>query len=189
MKNDSSFSGVLGESSTLRNVRGKLVVKNRPRRQLGRPTALAKDPSKKEEAKARFLEASQYGLQQISLPESRALYAKRVTAKKRSAFLVAMSDYLVEPKVHFIDTVDYHGAIGDTITVKATDDFMVTKVKIVIKDAAGELIEEGNAGPDELKINLWVYQATAASPKLTGTKIQAVAYDRPGNVGVAEVVL
>ena len=188
-KNDSSFSGVLGESSTLRNVRGKLVVKNRPRRQLGRATALVKDPSKKEAARARFREAAQYGRQQISLPESRALYAKRISDKKRSAYAVAMSDYLVEPKVHSIDTVDYHGAIGDTITVKATDDFMVTKVKIVIKDAAGVLIEEGDAGPDELKINLWVYRATAANPKLTGTKIQAVAYDRPGNTGTAEVVL
>jgi hypothetical protein len=185
MKNDSSFSGVLGESATLRNVRGKLVVKNRPKRQPSRATP----DSKQEAAKARFLEATQYGRQQISMAESKELYAKRVTAKKRSAYAVAMSDYLVEPKVHSIDTVDYHGVIGDTITVKATDDFMVTKVKIVIKDAAGELIEEGNAGPDELKINLWAYKATAASPKLTGTKIQAVAYDRPGNVGVAEVVL
>jgi hypothetical protein len=30
-KNDSSFSGMLGESVTVRKVRGKVVVKNRPK--------------------------------------------------------------------------------------------------------------------------------------------------------------
>jgi hypothetical protein len=58
------------------------------------------------------------------------------------------------------------------------DDFMVTKVKIVITNAAGALIEEGDAGPDALKINLWGYKATAANPVLTGTKIRTVAYGR-----------
>ena len=60
------------------------------------------------------------------------------------------------------------------------------KVKIVITDAAGVLIEEGDAGPDALKVNLWGYKATAANPTLTGTKIRAIAYDRPGNTGSAE---
>src|SRR5260221_3014821 len=92
MKNDSNLSGVVGEGRTLRSVRGKLVVKNRPKRQPGR----AAPDSKLEAAKARFLEAAQYGRQQISMAESKELYAKRVTAKKRSAYAVAMSDYLVE---------------------------------------------------------------------------------------------
>jgi|SRR6266850_4056554 len=188
-KNDSSFSGMLGESATVRNVRGKLVVKSRPRRVLGPATPLPKDTSKRDAARARFQEATQYGHQQISLPESRDLYAKRITDKKRTAYTVAMIDYLIAPKVHRIDTVDYHGSIGDTITVKATDDFMVTNVKIVITNAAGTLIEEGEAGPDSKKINLWAYKATAANPSLAGTKIRAVAYDRPGNTGTAEIVL
>jgi hypothetical protein len=188
-KNDSNFSGMLGESATIRNVQGKLVVKSRPRRVLGHVTLSPKDSSKKDAAKARFQEAAQYGRQQVSLPESKDLYAQRITDKKRTAFAVAMTDYLIAPKVHAIDSVGYHGAIGDTITVKATDDFMVTNVKIVITNAAGALIEEGEAGPDAKKINLWAYKATAANPILTGTKIRAIAYDRPGNTGTAEVVL
>ena len=180
---------MLGESATVRNVQGKLVVKSRPRRVLGHVTILPKDPTKRDEARARFQEATQYGRQQVSLPESKELYAQRITDKKRTAYAVAMIDYLIAPKVQRIDTVDYHGAIGDTITVKATDDFMVTNVKIVITNAAGALIEEGDAGPDALKINLWGYKATAANPSLPGTTIKAVAYDRPGNTGMAEVVL
>jgi hypothetical protein len=146
-KNESDFSGMLGESVTVRKVRGKVVVKNRPKRRLGSPTP----GSKLDEARARFLEATQYARQQISLAESKELYAKRVTHKKRSAFTVAMTDYLLAPKVHSIDTVDYHGAIGDTITVKATDDFMVTKVKVIITNATGAIIEEGEALPDAMK--------------------------------------
>src|SRR6185295_1764619 len=128
--NDSSFSGMLGESVTVRQVKGKLVVKNRRKRQLGHVTDAPKNTSKRDAAKARFLEAVQYGQQQISVPASKALYVKRITDKRRSAYAVAMIDYLIAPTVHRIDTVDYHGVIGDTITVKATDDFMVTKVKI-----------------------------------------------------------
>ena len=177
---------MLSESATLRNVRGQVVVKTRRKQRMGKPGI---DHSKREAVIARFLEASQYARQQISLPESKALYASRVTEKMRSAYMLAMSDYLGVPKVHSIDAVDYHGVIGDTITVKATDDFMVTKVKVVTTNAAGAIIEEGDAGPDALKINLWVYKATAANPTLTGTKIRAVAYDRPGNTGTAEIVL
>jgi hypothetical protein len=188
-KNDSSFSGMLGESVTVRQVRGKVVIKNRPHRQPGRPTPGVKDTSKHEAAMERFLEASQYARQQISLAESKEMYGKRVTDKKRSAYVVAMTDYLIAPKVRVIDAVDYHGTIGDTITVKATDDFMVTKVKVIITHAAGALVEEGEAGPDTLKVNLWGYKATAANPTLAGTTIRAIAYDRPGNSGTAEIVL
>ena len=188
-KNDSNFSGMLGESATVRKVRGQLVVKNKPRRQLGRAGAPPKDPGKLEAARARFLEASQYARQQTSVSQSADLYAKGITDRKRTAYLVAMVDYMIAPKVHSIDTLGYRGSIGDLISVKATDDFMVTNVKVVITDSSGALIEEGDAGPDALRVNLWAYKASAANATLPGTKIQAVAYDRPGNTGTAEIVL
>jgi hypothetical protein len=72
--------------------------------------------------------------------------------------------------------------------VKATDDFMVTKVKVIITNATGAIIEEGEALPDAMKSNQWEYKATAANPTLVGTKILAVAYNRPGNTGSAQVV-
>jgi len=73
--------------------------------------------------------------------------------------------------------------------VKATDDFMVTKVKIVITNAAGAIIEQGEAAQDANKSDQWEYKATIANSPLAGTKILAVAYDRPGNKGTGEVVL
>ena len=169
------LSGLLGESVSVRKVRGRVVITNhrpRPNTEMtpGQTAVLEK-----------FREAVQYAKQQMALPASRELYQTGVTAKLRSAHIVAMGDYLAAPKVHFIETMDYRGNVGDTIAVKATDDFMVTGVKVVITASDGSIIEEGEAGPDQLKINIWSYQATVANPSLPGTTIKAVAFDRPGN--------
>lgn len=181
--NGSGLSGMLGETVSVRKVRGQVVVTNRPRRRAGKPS------EKQASVQEKFLEASQYANRQIAQAESNALYAAGITGKKRSAYLVAMSDYLSAPKVSSIDILDYRGAIGDTIVVKAIDDFMVTKVKVVIADAAGSILEEGEAGPDAQQVNLWQYKARAVNPTLAGTTVRAYAYDRPGNTGKAEVVL
>lgn len=174
---------MLGAIVSVRKVGNRVVVTNRPRRTLGKLT------ERQEAHQEKFLEAAQYASRQIVPEEGRVLYAGGVTGKKRTPYLVAMCDFLVPPKVAHIDTLEYRGAIGDLITVKAKDDFMVTKVKLVITDAAGEVIEEGDASEHPALTSLWVYAITAANPNLSGTTIRAVAYDRPGNTGTAQVVL
>jgi hypothetical protein len=177
---------MLGQSTIVRNVRGKMVVKNRPARQLGKP---GKDPNSKDDLRLRFQEAAQYARQQMTIPESKEAYGKVITEKKRTAYMVAMTDYLTAPRVKSIDVLGYRGAVGDSIRVKAVDDFLVAEVIVTITDANGNVIETGHAGPDTEKINQWLYKATVANPVLPGTKIDAVAYDRPGNTGTADVVL
>ena len=174
---------MLGETVSVRKVGGRIVVKNRPKRKVGKPSEKAMGFQEK------FQEAAQYASRQIAEAESRALYTTGITSRKRSAYIVAVSDFLNAPRVRSIDTIDYHGAIGDTIVVNAVDDFMVTKVKVVVINSAGAVIEQGEAGPDVMKANHWGYKATAVNPTLAGTKIRAIAYDRPGNTGIAEIVL
>ena len=174
---------MLGESVAVRNVSGRVVVTNRPKRKMGKPS------DKQSAVQDKFLAASQYANQEIELEESKALYATGITPRKRSAYMVALTDYLSAPKVSSIETLDYHGAIGDPIVVHAIDDFRVTKVTIVITNAAGAIIEQGEVVPDRQRVILWDYKATATNPAVTGTKIRVVAYDRPGNKGMAEVVL
>lgn len=181
-KKNAGFSGMLGAEVTVRQVDGKLVVASRPK---PKPT-----PSEQQLAvHARLREATKYARQQMAVTASQKLYATGITDKLRSAYVVAMNDYFHAPHVHAIDTEGYRGRIGDVITVKASDDFMVTKVKVKILDPAGVLIEEGDAGPDDSQVNLWAYPATVANPTLAGTTIRAIAYDRPGNTGKAEVEL
>jgi hypothetical protein len=92
------------------------------------------------------------------------------------------------PKVNSIDATGYHGMIGDLIIVNATDDFKVTRVKIVITDVNGVITEEGDATDDSVtRFNQWKYKVVSTNPSITGTKITAVAYDRPGNQGTAEI--
>ena len=183
LKNQTELSGMLGESVAVRKVGGRVVVTNRPKRQMGKPS------DKQTIVQNKFLAASHYAIQEIELEESKALYATGITPKKRSAYMVALTDYLSAPKVMSIETLDYRGAIGDPIVVHVSDDFMVTKVKIVLTNAAGAIIEQAEVVPDRLRVILWDYKATAANPTVTGTKIRVVAYDRPGNKGMAEVVL
>ena len=167
-------SGMLGDTMVFRTVRGGLQMVNRPKRR-------RKVSEKQLDIQSKFQEASQYANRQIAKEDSNSLYEAGITDKKHTAYIVAMSDYLNAPKVHFIEALGYKGAIGNLIAVKATDDFMVTGVKVAITAANGTLIEEGEAGPDPDRINLWTYKTTVENPSVAGTVIQAIAFDRPGN--------
>lgn len=177
---------MLGESVILRNVRNQTVVKTRPKQRLSRE---GKDNNKQDAARQRFGEAIQWARLQLASPESRALYLKGITDKKRTAFVVALTDYLNAPEVSIFNVRGYRGNAGDLIVVKASDDFEVTSVEVEIRDPSGGIIEAGDATRDTSRINLWQYRATVANATLTGTKIRVFAYDRPGNSSEAEIVL
>jgi hypothetical protein len=179
--NDSDFSGMLGKQVGVRKVRGKVVVVNRPKRTMSQPIG--------GQAQSRFLEASQYAKRQLLDEGVKALYSTGITERKKSAYAVAMGDYLKDPVVQDIDVSGEDGVAGNTILVKAVDDFMVTKVKIRITDASGALIEEGEAVPDAMQVNLWGYTVKSANPLQAGTTIRATAWDRPGNKGQLTKVL
>lgn len=175
-------SGLLGDTVVFRKVRGKMQLANKP--------APSKRTTENQLAvKERFSEASIYAKRQLLIPEAAEMYEAGKTDKLHTAFLVAMTDYLKAPKVHDIDALGYQGAIGDTITVKASDDFMVKAVRVVITNADGKTIEEGQASPDPDGVHLWNYQVTAANPVLPGTTIKVVASDRPGNKTSKSLVL
>ena len=62
----------------------------------------------------------------------------------------------------------------------------VCSVKVAIYSTTGELIEEGDASPDDV---IWMYKTTRLNKNVIGTKIIAKAYDLPGNEGAMEKVL
>jgi hypothetical protein len=123
----------------------------------------------------------------IKDPVVKAMYQAKA-ALGQSAFNVATVDAYNPPKVESIQTAGYHGAAGDTITVKATDDFAITGLKVSIANAAGDPIESGDA---VMQINGtdWLYTAAKANAALAGSKITAVATDGPGNSTAFSVTL
>jgi hypothetical protein len=79
--------------------------------------------------------------------------------------------------------------VGDTIIVRATDDFKVTSVFVTITDGTGNIIEQGQALLQPDTLDEWRYAATTANASLAGSKVTASAHDKPGNVTSAEKLL
>ena len=176
IKYKSDIGGLLGEKLKVNKVNGNVVVTNRPKRKM------VGDPSEKQAAaQRRFLVATQYAKYQNSVPELRELYATGITDNKRTAFAVAVSDFLNAPEIESINASKYRGAIGDPIIVSAFDDFKVVGVRVMITDAGGSMLEEGDAAQDKAKPSLWIYQCTVANAALAGTTINAIAVDTAGN--------
>ncbi len=182
-KSPTELGSFLGEELTVRKMKRRVVIKNRPKMKMGPPT------KKQEGVQVRFLKAAKYAKRQNEVAESRALYAQGITSDKRSAYLVALSDYLSAPKVDAIKANGYKGAVGDVIIIDAHDDFRVVGVNVVLRGNDDVILEEGNAIQDQEDPNLWKYTATVANPSVEGSTIAATAYDKPGNEGLLEKVL
>jgi hypothetical protein len=183
IKNPTELGGLLGENVSVRKKGKKVVVTNRPTE---KEIPLTEGQVA---ANERFQEAGLYASAQIKKTDKKSLYEKGINAKKTTAFLVALSDYLIAPKVRQIDAMEYAGNVGDAIVVHAKDDFMVTSVKVTITDSDGKVIEKGEAVQDADKFIQWKYTATVANPSLGGTSIKASAFDNAGNIGSAEKAL
>lgn len=175
-------SGMLGKVVVYREVRGKVIMANRPKKS-------ATLSEHQEASKSRFLKAVQYARKQLATEQTKAEYATGITLSKHSAYLVAVTDYLTSPQVNVIDASLYKGIAGNTITVRATDDFKVAKVEVMIIGSNGTLIEQGQAVLQPDTFDEWIYTITNANAALTGTKIIASATDKPGNTGTLELTM
>ena len=146
-------------------------------------------PTKKqEEQQERFREAAAYGNSVLKNPELKETYESK-NLKKKNAFKAATTDFLTDPIVKKIDASEYNGTVGSKIAVKAVDDFNVTQVRVTIYNAAGDLVEEGQAVIEPLLKLKWIYTATQVVAILPGSKIKAVAQDIPGNKGELQITL
>jgi hypothetical protein len=176
----SGASGNVGTLWSFRQKAGKTILA----KQRG---ANSKPPNEKGLAlQARFKTSLAYARQAMRDPAVKAVYAA-AAPRGVSAFNVALGDAASSPVVSLIDSSSYHGAVGETLMIEATDNFKVTGVVVTIDNAAGALIETGNAVLQDNKS--WLYTATVANAALAGSKITAVASDLPGNTGTLSVTL
>lgn len=174
------FSGVLDDIVMFRQRAGKTIVCKVPLKS-------TKERSEKMLAvSARFKSSIEYAKRAIKDKATKALY-QAAAAPDQSAYNIACRDAFISPKVEAIDASAYHGIVGDTLTIIATDDFKVTDVSVSIHDASGALVEQGIAVVQEN--GDWVYHSTQSSATIAGSKITAVAKDLPGNTGSMEITL
>ena len=138
----------------------------------------------KQASKDRFAIASQWANKTLKDPVMKKLYSKGINSRLPNAHTVATTDYLVAPTIHYISLKQYTGAIGDSIRIKATDNFQVVSVDVTITDKNGKQLEKGPAIRYKRKAFMWAYTLTVANPDVSGTVIEVTAKDRPGNTAV-----
>jgi hypothetical protein len=177
------FRGTLGKELVFREWDGKTVVAKAPKPKTGPAT----DAQLK--IQENFMLAAKYA---TSVKEGtdqgiRDAYAA-VLKPRQNLFSRAVADFMSPPIVKTIGTSAYTGVVGSTIRIRATDDFRVTGVLVEIFSASGGLLEKGNAIQQNNGID-WIYTTTQANAVLTGSKINAMATDVPGNTGTLTVTL
>jgi hypothetical protein len=59
--------------------------------------------------------------------------------------LLVVADYWKPPTADEIDLAAYTGVIGDPITTRATDEFEVVGVTVLVRDASNAVLEQGAA--------------------------------------------
>ena len=132
----------------------------------------------------RFKLAAVYAATVMADPAMLASYEPLANARNLDPRILAMADYLNAPEVHSIDLTGFHGGVGQSITVQASDDVSLTDVTVAFRDAANVVIEDGAA---TLVNGRWVYTLGTNIPSGTAVTIGVTATDRPGNTGTLSV--
>jgi hypothetical protein len=181
-KTKADISALLSDDLALRKYRNQLV--------LSTVTVPRKSTSaRKRKSMNRFAEASAWAKAILRKPGMKEWYSKGINSKLTNAHTVAVTDYLIAPKIHYISLKQHTGVIGDDIRIKATDAFQVTAVNVTITNKNGKQLEAGPATRYKRKPVMWIYTLTVANPEVVGTEIQVIAIDRPGNKTEKKVII
>jgi hypothetical protein len=135
----------------------------------------------------RFKVATAYGHRVLNNPVAYAFYEKKRRGSQ-TVWNVAISDYMKRPEIAEIDVWNYKGHAGNTIRVKASDDYGVASVIVMIINALGLEVENGMA-VQMPGSEVWVYKTMEENQEWRGGRVVVRVTDSPGNVVRAEVSL
>lgn len=174
-------SGTIGKQMTLSQKAGDTII--------GKKRGSSNIPATPDqlEIQDRFKISSLYAQAAIKVPETKAAYAAKAK-NGQSAYNVAFADAFTPPEIKSINRAGYFGHAGDTIIVRAVDYFKVVAVVVKISNAAGVMMEQGNAVLQSNGYD-WKYTATAEITSLVGHKITVTAIDLPANETVEVLAL
>jgi hypothetical protein len=127
----------------------------------------------------RFTAAGRYARQALSDPNLKAAYQALCRGHQNPRNL-AIRDFLTPPVIEAVDFETYTGKPQQVLRVKATDDFRVGQVHLVIRDPGGTIIEEGVAVLDAGS-GQWCYTTRVEIASGLTVSITVSATDQPGN--------
>jgi hypothetical protein len=128
----------------------------------------------------RFKGATGYGHRVLNDPLAYAYYSPKRKGIQ-TVWNLAISDYMKRPEIAEIDVWNYSGQAGNTIRVKARDNYGIASVIVMIINALGFEVESGTA----VQIpgsEVWVYKAVEQNPEWRGGRVVVRVSDSPGNV-------
>jgi hypothetical protein len=128
----------------------------------------------------RFRGATRYGRRVLNDPVAYAYYSPKRRGIQ-TVWNVAISDYMKRPEIAEIDVWNYSGQAGNTIKVKASDNYGVASVIVMIINDQGFEVESGMA-VSMPGSEVWVYKAREENLEWRGGKVVVRVSDSPGNV-------
>ena len=120
---------------------------------------------------SRFQQASAYAR---AAARENPLYAQLAAGTSKTAYNVALSDWYHSPVIQQVTVQE------GRIHVEATDNVLVSNVRLSISDEQGRTLEQGEAA--RISENLWEYKTAAVGDVLVE------AFDLAGNGAQAHVV-
>ncbi|MEI6754912.1 MAG: hypothetical protein WCK78_17330 [Paludibacter sp.] len=168
------LTGLVGDMIVFRSRGGKTFVSTKPKARTGEMSEGQKEHIGK------FQEAVLYAKAAVADPIKKAGYAQ-AASENQTPYNVAVADFFHAPDIKDVDLSKYTGKVGETITIRATDDFKVMEVSVAIYNADGTEVEHGLAVLSANGVD-WIYTATTENASLDGDRIVIRASDLPGNV-------
>jgi hypothetical protein len=123
-------------------------------------------------------------------PEVAAKYSKAAEGTDWSWQNMAIADYMHGPVIEEIDLSGYSGLSGERIRVQARDDVKppmklgVAEVRVVIRNLAGKVLEQGKAVQDGAA---WAYVTQTEVEPGQIVNIEVMATDQPSNHAIKTV--
>jgi hypothetical protein len=180
--------GTLDPSDPNRRIRGKvsgLVYSLQPNgiinvRSAGVQTAPSTKDEQKGQRRMKLGHAYVHGI--LSDPNLKSIYASEAQSRKMRTCDLVMADFLTDPVIVSVDSAKYRGRTEDWLLIMTGDDFKVVRVGVILRNAAGQQLEQGFAIPaDGSAARVWLYTAqTDVAPGQVLT-IQVNATDRAGH--------
>jgi hypothetical protein len=159
----------------IRKIRGKYFVSRKPK-----PRSNYKPSAGQKAHRGRFKAASAWAGAVQRDPKLLAYYAPFAKQRDLRVRAVAIADWFGIPEVNSVDLRRYAGRAGNVITIRATDEFGVTRVAVIILDANHDTVEQGDA---VLRGKSWRYTATTTLARKATVTIKIQAYDRAHRAG------
>jgi hypothetical protein len=178
-------------NSILSGVKGKLG--NLIFRQVGKRTIIQTMPGKSKRKRSpaqkahneRFEGAIRYAREATGDgAPTKADYQARADGMK-TAYSVAIGDFMHAPEILGIDVSRYHGRKGDVIRARCLDDFQVAEVYVCILSAPEVVLEDGQALRSDNGID-WCYETQQDYAEVANLMIRVAARDKAGNLTMKE---